>query len=54
LDFMPAGVDFHLKAGAVGLTKGKTGFTTKADITVGGVKYTTPAPSAFIGTYGTN
>jgi hypothetical protein len=54
LDFPPAGVDFRLKAGAVGLTKGKTGFTTKGDVTVGGVKYTTPAPSAFIGTYGTN
>jgi hypothetical protein len=54
LDFMPANVDFRLKAGGTGLTKGKTGFTTKADVTVNGVKYTTPAPAAFIGTYGTN
>ena len=51
LDFMPPTADFHLKAGAPGLAKGKTGFTMKPAIVVGGVTYTPPAPSVNIGAY---
>ncbi len=47
--------DFHLQAGSPALTKGKTNFTRNfaAGIIVNGVNYTSPAPSAFVGAYGT-
>lgn len=51
------GWNFHLKAGAPALTKGTTAFTphfVSAGITIDGVEYKSPAPSAFIGAYGTN
>jgi hypothetical protein len=51
---MPATVDYRIKAGGPGLTKGKTGFALKPDFTVNGVKYSAPAPSANIGAYGSN
>jgi hypothetical protein len=54
LDYMPATVDYRIKAGGPGLTKGKTGFALKPDFTVNGVKYSAPAPSANIGAYGSN
>jgi hypothetical protein len=47
--------DFHLQSGSPALTKGKTNFTRNyaAGIIVNGVNYTSPAPSAFVGAYGT-
>ncbi len=47
--------DFHLQNGSPALTKGKTNFTRNfaAGIIVNGVNYTSPAPSAFVGAYGT-
>jgi hypothetical protein len=52
LDYMPAAADFHLKTGAPGLGKGKTGFTLKPAITINGTTYTPPSPSANIGALG--
>jgi hypothetical protein len=54
LDYMSPTSSFFLKTGAPGLAKGKTGFTVKSSFIVNGVTYTPPAPSAFIGAYGTN
>lgn len=48
--------DFHLKAGSPALTGGKTDFTpfySATGITVNGKTYKSPAPSAFIGAFGT-
>lgn len=46
--------DFHLKANAPGLTKGKTDFNpVHATLTAAGVTVTIPAPSNFIGAFGT-
>ncbi len=49
-----ANPDFHLKAGAPGLTKGKAGIVVKGAITIKCVTYTPPASSVFIGALGTN
>jgi hypothetical protein len=53
LDYLPASADFHRQAGAPGLTVGKTSFTLKPNMTVNGITYEAPAPSAFIGAFGT-
>jgi hypothetical protein len=47
--------DFHLQSSSPALNKGKTDFTRHfADgIVVNGVTYTSPAPAAYIGAYGT-
>jgi hypothetical protein len=46
--------DFHLKSDAPGLTKGKTDFTpVHSTLTAAGVTVTIPAPSNFIGAFGT-
>jgi len=47
--------DFHLQAGSPALNKGKTNFTRNfaTGILVNGVSYTSPAPSAFVGAFGT-
>lgn len=48
--------DFHLKAGSPALTGGKTDFTpyfSGTGISVNGKTYKSPAPSAFIGAFGT-
>jgi hypothetical protein len=48
--------DFHLKAGSPALTNGKTDFTRlygTTGLTVNGVVYKSPEPSAFIGAFGT-
>lgn len=49
--------DFHLKAGSPALTGAYTGFTPyfiTSGVTVNGVTYKSPAPSAFFGAFGTN
>lgn len=47
--------DFRLQAGAPGLGAGKTDFTPRhSSLSAGGVTVTLPAPSDFIGAYGTN
>lgn len=49
-DFLPADFDVHLQVSSPALSKGFTAFQTKyVDHTVGGVKYTVPAPSTTIG-----
>lgn len=47
--------DFHLQSSSPALNKGKTDFTRHfADgIVVNGVTYTSPAPAAYVGAYGT-
>ncbi len=48
--------DFHLKAGSPALTGGKTDFTpyfSTSGVSVKGQIYKSPAPSAFIGAFGT-
>lgn len=48
--------DFHLKAGSPALNAGTTTFTphfVTSGIIIAGVEYKSPAPSAFIGAYGT-
>lgn len=47
--------DFHLQAGSPALTKGITTFTRQyaAGIVLGGQTYTSPAPTAYVGAYGT-
>ncbi|RAJ11132.1 hypothetical protein LX64_00740 [Chitinophaga skermanii] len=47
--------DFHLATGSPALGKGKTGFTRhfSGGLTVGGVTYTSPAPTSNIGAFGT-
>jgi hypothetical protein len=49
------GWDFHLKAGSAALTKGTSNFTRHftSGITVNGQTYTSPAPAAYVGAYGT-
>lgn len=49
--------NFHLQAGSPALTAGKTDFTPhflSSGITIDGVEYKSPAPSAYVGAYGTN
>lgn len=49
--------NFHLQAGSPALTAGITNFTphfVTSGIVIGGVEYKSPAPSAYIGAYGTN
>jgi hypothetical protein len=52
----PAPFDFHLQAGSTALTGGKTTFSpyNTTALTAGGHAYTSPAPSAYIGAFGTN
>jgi len=48
--------DFHLKAGSPALTGAKTDFARNfatTGITINGVSYTSPAPKAYFGAYGT-
>jgi hypothetical protein len=52
-NFMPV-ADFRLQATSPFLNEGKVDFTTKnASLTVDGKTYTVPAPSSFIGAFGT-
>jgi hypothetical protein len=49
--------NFHLQAGSPALNAGTTNFTphfVSSGITIGGVEYKSPAPSAHIGAFGTN
>lgn len=48
--------DFHLQSGSPALTKGITTFTRHhaSGITVNGISYASPAPSAYVGAFGTN
>ena len=47
--------DFHLQAGSPALTKGNTTFTRQyaTGIVLNGTTYTSPAPAAYVGAYGT-
>ena len=47
--------DFHLQGNSPALTKGTTAFTRNhaGGITVNGITYTSPAPSAYVGAFGT-
>jgi hypothetical protein len=51
----PSAYDFHLQSGSPALTGGKTSFSpyNSSALTAGGKSYTSPAPSAYIGAYGT-
>ncbi len=53
VDFLGT-TDFHVQAGSPVLAKGKTGFTVGSTLTVNGIAYPVPAPSAVIGALGTN
>ncbi len=51
----PAAFDFHLQAGSPALTGGKTGFSpyNTTALTADGKTYSSPAPSGYIGAFGT-
>ena len=51
----PAAYDFHLQAGSTALTGGKTSFSpyNTSALSAGGKTYSSPAPSAYIGAFGT-
>ena len=46
--------DLHLQSGSPAIGKGKSGFTVGTSIIAGGITYNVPAPSTYIGAFGTN